>query len=429
MNTINRKIAPPIKNATEFDFVLPPCNTFICENNIPIYSVNAGTQDVFSMEIIFDAGSRYENKYAVSQATAGLLKNGTKSKTNAQINEAIEYYGASLKVGSGADYASITLSCLSKYAEQLMPLVMELIMESIFPNHELDIYKTNSGQRLLVSLKKCDFVANRKIDEYLFGYHHPYGHYNNKEDIDALTPQDLIQFLEQNYCFDNCKIFVAGKYDEQVMTAIKNIFGKEKWHANSSPKKILPIIKPAAEKLVRIVNDESSVQGAIRLAMPFVERTHKDYPLMILLNTLFGGYFGSRLMSNIREEKGYTYGIYSYIYNNKNLGAFAISTEAGKDVCEATIQEVFNEMKILKEELIDEEELQLVKNYILGGVLGDLDGPFQIIQRWKNLILNNFDIERFNNNLNIYKNANAKELMELANKYLEPNNFYNLIVT
>jgi predicted Zn-dependent peptidase len=170
------------------------------------------------------------------------------------------------------------------------------------------------------------------------------------------------------------------------------------------------------------------VQGAIRLAQPFPNRHHPDFQKVQVLNTLFGGFFGSRLMSNIREDKGYTYGIHSYILNHISTTAWMISTEAGRDVCEATITEVYNEMRDLREELVDEEELQLVKNYLIGTILGDLDGPFHIIGRWKNLILNGLDENYFYNSVNIIKTISAKELQELANKYLQPEKFYELVV-
>jgi predicted Zn-dependent peptidase len=147
-----------------------------------------------------------------------------------------------------------------------------------------------------------------------------------------------------------------------------------------------------------------------------------------VLNALFGGFFGSRLMSNIREDKGYTYGIHSYLQNHVQQSAWMISTEAGKDVCEAAIVEVYKEMKDLREELVDEEELLLVRNYMMGGILGDLDGPFQIIARWKNIILNNLTEQFFYNSINTIKTVPAEELQSLAQKYLQPEEFYELVV-
>ena len=182
------------------------------------------------------------------------------------------------------------------------------------------------------------------------------------------------------------------------------------------------------QRKYRIDIDPNSVQGAIRIAMPFPNRHHPDFKKVMVLNTLFGGFFGSRLMSNIREEKGYTYGIYSYIQNHIQESAWVISTEAGKDVSEATIEEVYKEMRILREEKIGDEELLLVRNYMIGGILGELDGPFQIMAKWKNIILNGMDENYFYDSVHEIKSVNADQLMALANKYLRPENFWELVV-
>jgi zinc protease len=170
------------------------------------------------------------------------------------------------------------------------------------------------------------------------------------------------------------------------------------------------------------------VQGAIRLARPFPDRKNPDFQKFLVLNTLFGGFFGSRLMSNIREDKGYTYGIYSYLQNHLEEAAWVISTEAGRTVCEDAIKEIYHEMQVLKEEKVDEEELQLVKNYMIGSTLGDLDGPFHIIARWKNIILNGFDEGYFYRGINTIKTITPEELMQLANKYFVAEEMYELVV-
>jgi predicted Zn-dependent peptidase len=170
------------------------------------------------------------------------------------------------------------------------------------------------------------------------------------------------------------------------------------------------------------------VQGSIRIARPFPNRHHPDFMKAMVLNTVFGGFFGSRLMSNIREDKGYTYGIHSYVQNHIHQSAWMISTDAGKDVCEATIEEVYKEMKLLREDLVDDEELLLVRNYLIGTILGDLDGPFHIMGRWKNLILNNLTDDYFYRSIETIKTITADELRELAKKYLNPEQFYELVV-
>ena len=184
----------------------------------------------------------------------------------------------------------------------------------------------------------------------------------------------------------------------------------------------------AEEKKYRVTNDAEGVQGAIRIARPFPTRTHPDFKKSMVLNVLFGGYFGSRLMTNIREEKGYTYGITSYLQSHLDAAAWMITTEAGKDVSEATITEVYNEMELLRNEPPDEEELLLVKNYMMGLNLGYIDGPFNNISRWKSLILNGLDEEFFNDTIRQVKTVTAEELHELANKYLNPEDFFELVV-
>jgi zinc protease len=425
---LDRKTPPNIKNATDFDFILPDANNIVCANQVPIYYVNNGAQEVISIEWVFNAGTWFEDQTGIAQCVATLLKNGTTTKSALQINETIEFYGASVKCSAGADYAGVQLTCLSKYAQGLLPLVYELITEALFPQSEVDIFVKNSLQRLLISLKKSDFVANRKIDEYLFGYAHPYGRYNNAEQLQALTSDKLKAFLKNYYTSNTCKIFVAGKYDTAVLTDLEKIFGSASFGNTQFASNTEHAIIAASEKKYRITNDEKGVQGSVRIASHFIDKRHIDFAPMILVNTLFGGYFGSRLMTNIREEKGYTYGIYSYIYNNAFDTAFAITTEAGKEVCEATVAEVYKEMDIMRKELVSADELQLVKNYLLGGLLGNLDGPFQIIARWKNLILFGFTKERFDNNIKIYKNITPEQILELSNKYLQPELFYELIV-
>jgi len=173
---------------------------------------------------------------------------------------------------------------------------------------------------------------------------------------------------------------------------------------------------PAEEKKYRVTNDPQGVQGAIPIGTPFPNRHHPDFAKTQGLNNLFGGFFCSRLMSNIREEKGYTYGIYSYLENHIQRSAWIVSTEAGRDVCEATIAEVYKEMELLRNEAVDEEELLLVRNYMMGSILGDLDGPFHIINRWKNIVLNGLDENYFYQQIDTIKKVSADELQALANK-------------
>ena len=424
---LNRTEAPVIKDAIEFDLQLKPYEKLALDNGVQVYAIDAGSQEVVQMEMVFYAGNSYEAANAVAAATSSLLKNGTASKTAFEINEHFEYYGAFCTRACHNETAVVSLHTLSKHLNELLPVIKEIITDSIFPENELDIYKQNSKQKLSVSLKKCDFVANRLIDAYLYGEQHPYGKYTNAADYDALTTDQLKTHFQQYYVNGSCVIFVAGKLPADLFEQLNKQFGSLSLTTTIGQQPMNNLL-PFAEKKHRIQNDANGVQGAIRIASHFPNRHHPDFSKMMVLNTVFGGYFGSRLMSNIREEKGYTYGIHSYVQNHLQNTALLISTEAGKDVCEATIQEIYKEMQLLREELIDEEELLLVRNYLIGIILGDLDGPFQIIGRWKNIILNNLDGQYFYDSIKIIKTISAGELQALANKYLQPENFYELVV-
>jgi predicted Zn-dependent peptidase len=424
---IDRLVPPQIKDAVEFNLELKPYQKFTLDNGVPVYTIDAGAQEVVQIEMVFYAGNWFEQQKSVAAAVNYLLKNGTSTKSAFEINEEFEYYGAYCNRSCFNETAVVSLSALSKQLPAVLPVVRDMITDSVFSEAELDIYKQNSKQKIKVNLQKCDFVATRLIDAYVFGEQHPYGKYTNPEDLDALNSQMLKDFFTQYYLNGQCVMFVSGKLPTDIEQQLNKAFGD--LSIKSFNNQLTTIIQsPVAEKKYRIENDANGVQGAIRIARPFPNRHHPDFMKVMVLNTVFGGFFGSRLMSNIREDKGYTYGIHSYVQNHIYNSAWMISTEAGKDVCEATIEEVYKEMKLLREDLVDDDELLLVRNYLIGTILGDLDGPFQIMGRWKNLVLNNLDGDYFYRSIETIKSISAEELLELSKKYLNPADFYEIVV-
>jgi predicted Zn-dependent peptidase len=422
---INRTIAPPIKDAVEFDLKLKPYEKYVLKNGVEVYAIDAGAEEVLQVEWIFYAGNWFEKNNLVAASTNFLLKNGTSTKSAFQVNEHFEYYGSYLNRNCYNETATLTLHCLNKHVETLLPVVRELLTDSVFPEEEIRIYKQNMKQRLNVNLKKCDFVAGRLIDAYLYGEDHPYGRYTRFEDFDAVSRESVVDFYKQYYQDGRFILFVSGKLPANLFALLDQYFGD----LNNKPITLVEIpFHGAEEKKYRVINDPQGVQGAIRMGTHFPNRHHPDFVKTQVLNNVFGGFFGSRLMSNIREEKGYTYGIYSYLENHIQQSAWVISTEAGRDVCEPAITEVYKEMAILRDEPVDEDELLLVRNYMMGSILGDLDGPFQIINRWKNIVLNGLGDDYFYQQIDTIRKVSATELQELANKYLVPENFYELVV-
>ncbi|MBX3239103.1 MAG: insulinase family protein [Chitinophagaceae bacterium] len=424
---VNRLAPPPIKDAIAYQLELKPYSKIILNNGIPVYTIDAGEEDVVQMEWIFDAGNWYENQNLVAASTNHLLKNGTSCKSAFDINEHFEYYGAYLNRHCYNETALISLHSLTKHLGELLPAVREIITDSIFPQEELDIYRQNVKQRLEVNLKKSDFVANRLIDVYLYGAQHPYGKFGTAPEYDMLERAQLVSFYNSYYSNGNCRLFIAGKIPPNLEELLNRSFGDLPLNKNK-PADIDHIATPATEKKYRVSNDENGIQGAIRIACNFPNRHSPDFTKAQVLNTVFGGYFGSRLMRNIREDKGYTYGVHSFMQSHIQQSAWVISTEAGTEVCEAAISEVYREMEALRNEPVPADELLLVKNFLIGSILGDLDGPFHIIGRWKNIILNNLPEDHFNRSVQQIKSVTGEELQALANKYLQPEKFYELVV-
>jgi zinc protease len=428
----DRSVIPPIKNAATFDLTLPDCQRFTLDNGIPVIAVDAGVEEVIQIEWVFEAGNAMEDANMVAAATNHLIRNGTTTRSAFDISEQIDFYGAFLSRSCFHETSIVTLHSLTKHLDRLLPVVTDIFTESIFPQEELDIFKQNSRQRLSVNLRKCDFVANREIDALIYGKDHPYGKYSTYEAIDALYREQILDFYDKYYRHGNMAIVVSGKLPGNIIEQLNGAFG----HLPFNPYRPggvyveVPTSPSPEQRIVRIENDAAGVQGAIRLARHAPNRRHPDFQKLHVLNTLFGGFFGSRLMDNIREDKGYTYGIYSFIQNHVGNSAWVVSTEAGRDVCEAAIKEVYHEMQQLREGFIDDEELLLVRNYMMGSILGSLDGPFQIAARWKGYYLNGIvdGNTYFEDAIKVIKTVSADELRALATEWLQPEHFYEMVV-
>lgn len=425
--SIDRSIVPEIQQATNFTYHLPPCETHELTQNVRLYSLNAGTQQVVSFEMYLPRLLQFPSDVVVSKAFSSLLKSGTRTRSAKQINEEIEQLGASLSISQNNDFFIIKLQSLTKHFAKLLPLLIDILQNAQFPTEELEIYRKQAIQNMMVNLKKSDFTANRLIDKLVYGFEHPYGSYSELADFEKLTREDVLAFYKKYFNFSEAKCFLSGKFSDEILDALKNNLSSLNFEEGQKIAIDLSLHADPVKKH-RVVNDEGALQGAIRISQSFIDRDHPDFTPMLFTNSLFGGYFGSRLMSNIREDKGYTYGIYSFVQQNMQGNSYVIATDVGKDVAEKAVEEVWAEMQKLRTEPVAADELQLVKNYILGTILGSIDGPFKIMNRWKSLILNGQDASYFNAAVDTYKNISSDKIMELANTYYQQDDFYDLIV-
>jgi zinc protease len=396
----------------------------VLKNNIPVFVLNAGQQDLVRIEFIFKNVDWDIKNPLLASATNTLLNDGTASITGAQIAEAIDFYGAFFQTEYGYDHSVITLYTLNKYVANTLPIVKDVLCNSVFPAKEVATFINNNKQKLKVSLEKNDFVARREFNNALFG-NNLYGYKAQESDFDKLKTEDLQAYFKKAYHPHNCTIFLSGKVDEVLFNTIENLFGN--WESATIFTQNKLVFTPNVQKYHKIPKP-NSLQAAIRIGIPSINRNHADFAAMQVLNTVFGGYFGSRLMTNIREDKGYTYGISSGNATMAQAGYFVIATEVGVNVCQATLHEIELEMNRLKTDLVPDDELTLVKNYLMGSLLGSLENAFSHADKFKNIYFYGLDYDYFDHFIHTIKTINAEDLRKLANKYWDWDNFYKVIV-
>jgi zinc protease len=425
MQTLDRKTSPAFKTVEKIEMI--KAGEQRLRNNIPVYSINAGTQELIKIEFLFSAGM-YQQEIPLQAVTVNtMLEEGTSKLTAAQIAEKVDYYGAFLETGISQDTASIVLYTLNKHLKSTLPVVEQVIKDAIFPQQELDTHIRNKKQQFYVNEQKVANVARKRFTELLFGEKHPYGINVKETDFEVINRSHLNAFYSKFYRSNNCKIILAGKIDDTVLSLLDHHFGGNDWNGSSDLTRENISITTSSE-LENVILKKDAVQSAIRIGKILFNKTHPDFQSLQVLNTVFGGYFGSRLMSNIREDKGYTYGIGSGIASLQNSGYFFISTEVSVDVCKDAINEIYFEMNRLREELIPADELQLVKNYLLGTFLRSVDGPFAMAERFKGIMEYNLGYDYFDNYIATIRSVSASQLQDLANLYFDKNSMIELVV-
>jgi zinc protease len=394
-------------------------------NKLKFYSINAGDRDVVKIELIFDAGSAFQNKPLLASTVSNLLFEGTAKRTGSEIAEYIDFYGAFNQTESGKDSASVILYSLNKHLDKLLPLMKEVLTEASFPQKELDIYLQNQIQKFRVDNQKVNYLARRHFLNLLFGDNNFYGYFLKEEDFKNLNTEELRAFFYSRYSANNCWGIVSGKVTTGITDELSTVFGSDWRYSDHLAVPPMDFFKPKEQKL--LIEKDDALQSAIRIGRRLFNKTHSDYPGMMILNTVLGGYFGSRLMANIREDKGYTYGIGSGIMPLEQSGYFFISTEVGADVCSKAIDEIYFEIKRLREELIPSEELDQVKSYMLGVMLKDTDGPFALADRFKSIHEFGLGYEYYDRYCNTINTITSEELNILANKYLKEEDLIEVV--
>jgi len=425
MEKLNRNLPPQFKTIEHVD--IPISKQDVLSNEIPVHIISGGSQEVLKVELIFNAGLWYQKSPLIAGTCNSMLNEGTEKYSAAELAEKFDFYGAYITYNNSQHDASVCLYTLNKYLDETLDLLEEIIKRPTFPEKEFKTILSNKKQNYLVNREKTNALAKEKFNSLIYGDKHPYANIFKASAFDKLQLEDIKSFYKDRYTSDNCRIIVSGKMDKSILPKIENRFGTLAWNTKSSNIEAKHEFLSSDEKKVFVLKKDT-VQSSIRIGRPLFNKTHPDFAGIMLLNLVLGGYFGSRLMQNIREDKGYTYGINSLLLSHLKSGHFAIVTEVGRDVCEAAISEIYKEIKHLREELVPEEELNLVKNFFSGEMLRSFDSPFALSESLRGNLPFGFNNSYYEKFLQEIKGTSSQKIMDLANTYFKEEDLYEVVI-
>lgn len=421
---LDRRIIPPVKKVERFNII--EAQKHVMENGSPLYVINNGDQEIIKLDLIFPAGNWYQLAPLVAFAVNNQIPEGSRNKSALEIANLMDYYGAFTSFGVDKDNATVGILILKKYLKQVLPLFYEMLTEPAFRETELEIFRNKHKQIFEIEQNKGKNQARTKLSRMIFGESHPYGYIVQKDDFDNLTSERLRNFFDLGYYLHDAKIIISGKITPEDISLISHYFGKSqatgKKHSGKQFK-----ISPEKEKISFIEKPEA-LQSAIRIGKIFPNKKDRDYTGLTILNVILGGYFGSRLMRNIREDKGYTYGISSMLVSFIRSGYMAIATETGSNVTAQALEEIYREIEILRTEPVPMSELERVKSYMLGETVRMFDGPFAQADSFISILEYELGYDYYYNFIDQLNRITSDDILMLAQKHLKREDFCQVVV-
>jgi len=423
MNNLQR-VQPPVFPVEKV--LIPEAKFFSLSNGVPVYLIEAGTEDIMRIEFIFKAGLIREDLPLLASTCNMMLSEGSKNYSSEELNRLLDYYGIFLNQSAEKDSAGIVLFFLNKHIEKVLELSREILFHPVFPEPELNSLMKKRLRWYLVNREKVQTLAIDQFFESLFGKNHPYGHQVIESDFENLTPSFLSDFHRRNYTTRNMAVIISGKINNRTAELLDLIFanigsgGTDK-EDNSNLMR--------GEKIKKVhINKPGTVQTSVRIGSTTINKRHSDYPGLKVLDSILGGYFGSRLMKNIREEKGYTYGISSSISSLDLSGYKVISTDVSHKNCQKTIDEILKEIKVLQNVPVKKEEMAVVRNYMSGEMLRMFDGPFALAESFRSAWEFGLDNSYYHRLAEKIKTITPDEIIELARTYYKIDDLYEITV-
>ena len=415
------KTTPEIKIPDSLD--ITTAEELQLNNGMKLYMLRANEFEVTRLSLVFHAGSITQSAPFVAGATANLLAEGSATMSGREIAEQLDFYGSYFEVNLDRDFAYISFCSLKRHFKRTLEMAEEILLRPIFPESEVETYRTKRRQQLAIERQKIDVVAREAFAESMFGKDHPYGISYPEEAYDHLSREQILEHYKNFYTARNAIAVCSGYISEEEIQLIKKL-------CEQLPEGRAATIEMPAPKMRsrHFIKRDGAVQSSIRIGKRLFTRNHPDFVGMQVVSTLLGGYFGARLMHNLREVHGYTYGVISSMVNFQHEGYFAIATQVGREVTTEALNEIFYEIKRLREELVSEQELMLAKNIMTGEMMRILDGPFGIADVKIEQILSSEDDQATNRQLQEIKSTTPERVLELAKRYLDPEEMVTVVV-
>lgn len=412
---------PEVKSIKTFK--LPCIDELQLNNGIPLTVIHENREGAFRLDVVFACGQVDQDKLLQASTTCRMLKEGTHRYSSHELAEKFDYYGAWLETATYFLYTRVTLYSLVKYADETISLLAELVRDASFPDHEFTIINNSNKAYAQVVSSKSNVKAQRALLTGLFGKEHICGQFAASEDYDRLTVKDLRDYYKQFYGALNCHLFFAGTITKPLQMKLESAFGGSEWgEVKNHPTHKIPLKRTSKEKRV-FTECSTASQYSVRMGCFLMSRFDDDFLYANFFNTLFGGFFGSRLMTELREKRGLTYGINSTISMYPFDTLLLISSETSGKHIDDLIEGVYQEIVRLQNELIGANELALVKNYFISDLCRAYEEPFSVPDYCINMKMFNLPYSIQERITRLVTNISGDKIRDFACKWLSPGAF------